>query len=261
MGDVRKLLVKKEKKEFIKGLEREVTVSKEKVYYITDLSKDFHTDYGVIAVKDLKKKDGTTILTNMKKEFVIFSSHFIDDYRRIGRMAQIIPLKDIGAILAYTGINKNSKVVDAGAGSGALACALAHICKEVTTYEIRDDFLNIVKKNKEFLGLKNLKIKKKDIYKGIDEKDVDLVTLDLPSPWNAIQPAEKVLRVGGFLVSYSPTITQATDFVNEISKHGKFLYMMTIEVNERSWEIEGRKVRPKSYVMHSGFISFARKIK
>lgn len=261
MGDVRKLLVRKGKKEFIKDLNREVTVSKEKAYYVTDLTKDFHTDYGTIAAKDLKKKDGTTILTNMKKEFVIFTSHFIDDYRRIGRMAQIIPLKDIGAIMAYTGINKNSKAVDAGAGSGALACGLAHVCKEVTTYDIRDDFLNVVKKNKEFLGLKNLKIKKKDVLKGIDEKDVDLVTLDLPSPWNAIQPAEKALKVGGFLVSYSPTITQAADFVNEISKHENFLYMMTIEANERSWEIEGRKVRPRSYVMHSGFMSFARRIK
>ncbi len=182
-------------------------------------------------------------------------------YKKIKRDAQIIPLKDIGLIIAETGMNKNSKIVDAGAGSGALACFLAHLCKEVVTYEIREDFINIVKKNIELLNIKNLKINNKNIYNGISEKNMDVVILDLPEPWKAIDSARKALNIGGFLVSYSPCIPQTMDFVNEINKDKNFVHMKTSEIIEMEWEIEERKVRPKSKgIGHSGLISFCRRI-
>lgn len=262
MKQIRKVLIKKEKKEHIAELNRDVVISKEKTYFVDDLAKDFHTADGFVSKADLKKKDGSEIATNTGKKFNIFTSSFMDDYKRIAREAQIISVKDIAAIIAKTGINKNSIVVDAGAGSGALACFLAHICKEVITYDIREDFLKIVKRNKEFLNLNNLKIKNKDIYKGIDEKNVDLITLDLPSPWNAIKSAYAALRVGGFLVSYSPSVPQMMDFVNAINKDDRFIHVKTIEIIEREWEVDERKVRPMTKgIGHTGFLSFARKIK
>jgi tRNA (adenine57-N1/adenine58-N1)-methyltransferase len=261
MKPIRKLLIKKEKKEFVKDLNREVLIDKGKTYFVSDLSKDYHTQDGVVSKKELKKKDGSIVETNTKKKLSIFTTSFIDDYKRIERGAQIISIKDIGAIITYTGVNKNSKIVDAGAGSGALACYLAHFCKEVTTYEIRDDFIKVVKKNKEFLDLKNIKVKKKDINKGIEEKDIDLVTLDLPAPWYAIVPAEKALKVGGFMVSYSPSITQTTDFVNEIRKFPNLVHERTMEIIKRGWDVEGRKVRPQTKgIGHTGFLTYVRKI-
>lgn len=256
-----KVLIKKGKKEFIKELNREVLVVKPATYYVKDPDKDYHTTDGVISKKDLSKKDGSVVKTNNEKEFTIFTSSFPDDFRKIGRSAQIIPLKDIGLIIAETGINKNSIVVDAGAGSGALACFLAHICKEVTTYEIRDDFCKIVNENKKFLNLKNLKVKKEDIYLGIEEKDVDLVTLDVPEPWKALETAKKALKVGGFLVSYSPSIPQTMDFVNAIKQDKDLTHIKTIEVIQREWEIDERKVRPiTTQTVHTGFLSFARRL-
>ncbi|MBW2983596.1 methyltransferase domain-containing protein [Candidatus Woesearchaeota archaeon] len=261
MKPTRKLLIKKERKEFVKDIGKTVLVDKARAYFVSDLNKDFHCADGVIAKKELKKKDGSIVETNTKKKFSIFTTSFLDDYKRIEREAQIISIKDIGVILSYTGVNKNSHIVDAGAGSGALACYLAYFCKEVTTYEIRDDFFKIAKKNKDFLDLKNLKIKKKDVNKGIDEKDVDLVTLDLPAPWNAIIPAEKALKIGGFIVSYSPSITQASDFVNEVNKFNNLVHERTMEIIKRNWEIDGRKVRPQTRgIGHTGFLSFVRKI-
>jgi tRNA (adenine57-N1/adenine58-N1)-methyltransferase len=261
MKSIRKLLIRKEKKEFVKDLNREILVDKSRAYFVSDLNKDFHCTDGVVSKKDLKKKDGSKVETNTKKQFSIFTTSFIDDYKRIRREAQIISIKDIGVILSYTGVNKNSRIVDAGAGSGALACYLAHFCKEATTYEIRDDFVKVVKHNKDFLDLKNLKIKKKDVCKGIEEKDIDLVTLDLPAPWNAIVPAEKALKVGGFIVSYSPSITQTADFVNEVSKFPGLIHERTMEIIKRGWEVKGRKVRPQTKgVGHTGFLSFVRKI-
>ncbi len=251
-----KILIKKIK--VLKEKNKEIILEKSRKYLVWDTSKDFHCKEGVILKKDFKKKDGSKIKTNIGKEFILLTADFIDVYKKIKRSAQIISLKDIGAIVAYTGVNKDSKVVDAGAGSGALACFLAHICKEVVTYEIRDDFYQVVKGNIEKLGL-NLKIKNKDVCKGISERNVDLVTLDLPDPWNALDAVKKALKIGGFLVSYSPTIPQVMDFVNKLDDD--FIHLQTLELIKREWEIKGRKVRPiTTQNVHTGFLSFCRRI-
>ena len=233
-----------------------------KKFLIRDTNQDLHTQYGFFKKDDLKKaKSDSRILSNTKKQFTIFDPYFIDLYKKIKRSAQIIPLKDIGLIIAETGVNSKSKIVDAGSGSGALACFLANFVKEVITYEIRDDFIKIVKDNINFLNLKNVKIKKKDIYDKIVEKDVDLIILDLPETWKALKNTEKALKPGAFLVTYSPTIPQVMDFVDKVRGNKNFAYIKTSEMIERTWEIEARKVRPRSQAIgHSGFISFVRRI-
>ncbi len=230
-------------------------------FYVRDTNTDFHTQYGYIKSSDLKKGSGSKVKTNTGKELSIFSPFFIDIYRKIKRNAQIIPLKDIGLIISETGINKTSKIIDAGVGSGGLSCFLANICREVVSYEIREDFIEIVKKNIELLGLKNHKIRNKDIYEGINERNIDAIILDLPEPWKAIVSAKKALKIGGFLVSYSPSIPQTADFVNTIRRDKDFIHIKTSEIIEREWEIIDRKVRPKSKgIGHSGFLSFCRRV-
>ncbi len=252
-----KILIKKAVKELINNKSR--TVEKPRKYLLTDISKDFHCKEGVITKSQLKKKDGSKIKTKQDKEFTILTADFMDIYKKMKRGAQIISLKDVGTIIAYTGINKNSKVLDAGSGSGGLACFLAHICKEVTTYDIRDDHIEIVKENKKRLNLKNLKIKKGDIREKISEKNLNLIVFDLPDPWEALPTAKKALKVGGYLVSYSPTIPQVQDFVN-IAKED-FSHIITMEIIKREWEIDGRKVRPiTTQNVHTGFLTFFRNI-
>ena len=232
-------------------------------FYAKSFDQDIHTQYGFIKKDDLRKaKEGDLLKSNTGKEFFVFNPSFIDLYRKIKRDPQIIPLKDIGLIIAETGINKESRVLDAGSGSGALACFLAAIAKEVLTYEIREDFIEIVKSNMQFLGLKNIKIKKKDIYKEIEEKNIDVIILDVPEPWNALENCSTALKPGGFIVSYSPSVPQVADFVNALRKNEAFVYLKTAELAEREWEVEDRMVRPKSRgIGHSGFLSFARKVK
>ena len=238
---------------------KKILINKEgKKFYVRDLASDFHTQFGIIKKSEFKNK---RVKTHTGKEFFCFEPFFIDVYSKIKRGAQIISLKDIGQIIAETGINKKSRIVDAGAGSGAIACFLAHIAKEVVTYEIREDFIKIVEENIKFLGLKNIKIKKKDIYEGIDEKDIDLIVLDLPEPWKAIKSAEKALKSGGFLVSYSPSVPQVMDFVNAVRENKNFTHIKTNEVIEREWEVNERRVRPKTVGLnHTGFLSFVRRI-
>ena len=233
-----------------------------KKFYAKNLDEDLHTQYGFIKSSELNKaKEGSLLKSNTNKEFFVFNPYFIDLYRKIKRDAQIIPLKDIGLIIAETGINKQSRVLDAGSGSGALACFIATIAKEVITYEIREDFIEIVKSNIKFLGLKNIKVKNIDIYNKIEDKNIDIIILDLPEPWNALDNCSNALKVGGCLVSYSPSVPQVIDFVNAIRKNDIFVYLKTAEIVEREWEVEERRVRPKSKGLgHSGFLSFARKV-
>jgi tRNA (adenine57-N1/adenine58-N1)-methyltransferase catalytic subunit len=231
-----------------------------RIFYVKDDSKDYHCQFGFVKAEDLKKKDGSEVLTSIGKKLVVLSPSFIDKYAKIKRMPQIIPLKDVGAIVALTGIGNKSKVVDAGTGSGATTCFIANIAKHVTSYEIRPDFIKVAEENVINLGLKNVTLKNQDVCKGIDEKNVDVVLFDLPNPWEAVDAAAKALKSGGFIVSYSPTIPQVIDYAEKLRQSG-FASIRIIEVIERDWESEGRKTRPLSQqIGHSGFLTFARKI-
>lgn len=255
-----KLLIHKEKREIVGG--REFIVGDAQNYFVEDLSKDVNTKYGTIKKEDLQKPSGSLLLSSTKKEFYLIDADYIDIYKQFKKLPQTIPLKDVGLIIAETGINHESIIVDGGVGSGALAAALARIAKQVISYDVREDCIKTAEGNFTMLKVKNIIVKNKNLYDGIEEKNVDLVTLDLPEPWKVIIHAAKALRVGGFLVSYSPSIPQVQDFVNEVAKNEQMLHIKTVEIIERLWEIEGRKVRPKSTgIGHSGFLSFVRKIK
>lgn len=248
--------------QYIPKMIQKILITKEgKKFFVKDLEQDYHCQYGVIAAAELKKsKAGDTLKTNTGKELRVLEPQFADMYQKIARGPQVISQKDIGTIIAETFVGKRSVVVDAGGGSGALCFFLANICKKVVTYEIREDFAKILKANKEFLGLKNVTIKNKSVYDGISEGNVDLITLDLPEPWNVVHHAEKALKPGGFLVSYSPTIPQVADFVNAVKK-SSLIYLKTKEVIERKWEIDERKIRPFTKMLaHTGFLVFCRKV-
>lgn len=234
------------------------TVQEEKFFYVADPSKEYHCCDGKVEAADLKKPKLTT---NKGIELFCIDTSFIDEYKHMKRSPQMVPLKDIGPIIAYTGIIKDSKVLDAGAGSGGICTLLAKIAKKVYSYEIRDDFHALVKNNIRELGLKNITLKKQDVYQGIKEKDLDVIIFDLPEPWKAIPHANKALKTGGFLVIYSPSIPQIMDAMTAIAKEPGLIPQRTIEVIERDWEITDRKVRPRSaQIAHSGFLIFARKI-
>ncbi len=235
-------------------------LSNTKRFLIKEPNKDFHCKQGLIKAKELKKTKGK-ITTNKGEEFFILKPEFIDIYHKIKRNAQIITLKDIGVIITETGINKDSKVLDAGAGSGALSCYLAHITKSVTAYELREDFAKTVKTNINYLALKNIKLKLKDIYKGIDEKNINLITLDLPEPWKVIKHSTKALKQGGFLVAYTPQITQALEFTNKAIKTEKFVHVKTKETAEREWALKEKVAKPITpLISHTGFLTFLRKV-
>jgi len=226
-------------------------------HLVKDTSADFHTSEGVISKKDLKSNK--VIKTNKNKEFIVLEPNFIDLWEKIKRGPQVIIQKDIGLIITKTGINKESRIVDAGGGSGSLCCYLAHLTKEVTTYEIQKDLIPILKHNQKLFGLQNLNIKNKSIYDGITEKNLDLITLDLAQPWQVVESAQKALKLGGFLVVYLPNIMQMKMFADSIH-NTSFQLIEVEELIERKWKVEDKVVRPEYEMLgHTGFLCFCRR--
>lgn len=182
-----------------------------------------------------------------------------ESYRRLKRGPQVILPKDIGIILAYTGVCKNSMCVDAGTGSGWLAVSLARVCKHVTSYDLREDFLKIAEKNVRSEGLDNLELKLGDVTKRIDEKDVDLVTLDLPGSDKAVRNAHKALKAGGYICGYLPHMEQVKSFVSKLERL-KFRNVVVLEIIARDMLVRKEGMRPSTKgVWHTGYLAFAQK--
>ena len=235
-----------------------------KKYLVKDLQQDFYTAEGTISKKDLqleqKQSEQTEIKTNKNKTFLLLEPTFPDLWESLQRGPQIMLQKDIGLILAKTGVNKEYVVVDAGGGSGSLCLSLANVCKQVTTYENNPEHYTIVMKNKELFGMKNLAVKKQNIAQGIEEIGVDLITLDLPEPWDVIVHTEKSLKAGGFLVVYLPNLLQMKQFI-DATKGTAIRVLETLELLERKWKIEERIMRPEFEMLgHTGFLCFCRRL-
>jgi tRNA (adenine57-N1/adenine58-N1)-methyltransferase len=232
-------------------------------YLVQVGERKLNTEHGTIDLFELeKKKFGDRIKTHTGKEFMIIKPNVIDILmRKAKRLPQIVTPKDVSMILAYTGISPDSLIVDAGSGSGFLIIFLANYCRDgkIVTYEKRPEFCEVARKNVELVGLKNVVVKEKDILKGIDEKNVDLFTLDMEDAEKTIEKVFDVLKPGGWLVVYSPHIGQVISVRKKIEKLN-FAQIKTIENIYREWRV-GRHTLPEvSGVMHTGWLTFARKV-
>ena len=189
--------------------------------------------------------------------------NILDILRKSKRGPATILPKDFGAIVANTGLCAGMIAVDAGTGSGWLAMQLASIVGnsgKVITYENREEFVKLAKKNFSTFGFTNIKTKQKDITKGISERNVDLITLDLQDSWKAVKHTTKALKQGGYLAVYCPQITQVIHIIKEIKK-AKLNLVKVTETIERPWKIDGKVARPEhSFLSFTAFLVFARKL-
>ncbi len=230
---------------------KKVLIRNENKYYWSQ--GDLHTKDGVLKELDLKESQ-STIKSHTNKEFQIFDANFIDNFAKIKRGPATLTLKDLGYIIINSSVDSNSVVVDAGSGCGLLAAVMGKFAKKVYSYEIKPEHLKIAKQNIEFLELKNVEIKEGDIYKNIEEKNIDILTLDLAEPWRVNFDC---VKNGGTIIIYLPTITQVSTFCSQSKDHIE----KVVELLEREWYVENEKVRPKSQMIgHTAFLIIVRKL-
>src|SRR3989344_1475161 len=189
--------------------------SKGRTYYWE--KGDLHTSLGMIKEKDIEEAK-EELEDHRGNHFKVYTTNRNDRVERFKRTAQLILPKDAGMILAYTGIDKTAVVLDAGLGSAGLSSFIARFVKKVYAYEIKEEHRKTAEKNLESLEIKNIEIKNKDIYGGITEKNLDLITLDLAEPWKVLAHAFKALKPGAYLVSYVPQVTQMSLVCEEAIK-------------------------------------------
>lgn len=240
-------------------------LSEDESYLIEVCEKKIHTKSGIVHLKKLERKNyGDEVKTHLGRKFTIIKPNIKDILeKKVKRSPQIVTPKDASLILAYTGIEPGSLVIDAGCGSGFLAIFLANYIKpgKVVTYEKNPKFAKVARENISLTGLKNITVKEKDILKGIDEKNIDLITLDMKDVEKVIKNTHSALKPGGWLAIYSPHIEQVKKVINEIRRY-EFTQEGTLENIVREWQSEHDYTRPKTLgVMHTGWVTFGRKIK
>ncbi len=234
-------------------------------YMVTAEQRQFHTDLGVVDLgKAIGQKSGARLTSHLGKEFVILEPRIVDHLQKMKRVPQIMLPKDAAQIVAYTGVGPGDLVVDAGAGSGALAMFIGNLVRpdgRVISYEVREDFARVAEHNICMAGLKDVvTVKRKDIYEGIDESDVDLVTLDLPQPERVLPHAERALKLGGHLAVFSPCIEHVQRLYEKLPNY-RFTNYRTIECLVREFEVKPGATRPRTYMIaHTGYLTFARRI-
>jgi tRNA (adenine57-N1/adenine58-N1)-methyltransferase len=221
-----------------------------------------HSHQGVVRHDELiGRPEGSSVRTNTGARFLALRPTLAERVLEMPRGAQVIYPKDLGAILMLGDVFPGARVLEAGVGSGALSLALLRAGAVVVGYERRPEFARRAEANvTDALGPVGDRylVRAKDVYDGIDERELDRILLDLPEPWRVVGAAEEALRPGGLLVCYLPTINQTAELRASLAG-SRFGLAETLEVLERRWHVEGRSVRPvHRMVAHTGFLTVAR---
>ena len=239
-----------------------------KGYFIfrIEKGKELQTHRGIIAHDDLIGKEwGSEILSHMDKPFYLYPVTLSGMIKNTRRNTQILYPKDIGYILITLGIGPGSTVIEAGSGSGGLTQALAFYVGDsghVYSYECRQQMIDLAKKNLTLIGLQDrVDFKLRDIQEGFDEKNIDAMFLDLPTPQDYIRQVKEALRPGGSLGCILPTANQVIRLLNALRRND-FSFIDVCEIMLRYYQPEENRFRPTDrMVAHTGYLIFARSIK
>jgi len=236
--------------------------------YLVELNQDkrFESHVGNFDLSKLIGMPyGSWLTSPSGHKIIAFKPSLSDITLRMRRIATVMYPKDLGALLVYADIFPTAKVLEAGAGSGATTMTLLRAVGEsgqVISYDTREDMLDQALTNVRLstFDIANLHFRKKDIYEGIDDSELDRVVLDLAEPWRVVPHASGALVPGGILFSFLPTILQVHDLTNALRSQGTFNLIETFEIMIRPWSVGSRSVRPSHRTTgHTGFITTARK--
>ena len=194
----------------------------------------FHTHRGSLSHDDIiGGPDGNVIKAAGGTPYVVFRPLLSDYTLAMKRGAAVVYPKDAAQIVAFADVFPGARVLEAGAGSGALSCWLLRAVGEqgtLVSFERRPDFAEIARRNVEqfFGGLPPAwQLVNGEFGPGMDPAqeglaDFDRVILDMLAPWDCVDAVASALAPGGLACCYVATTPQLSRTVEALRGHGGF---------------------------------------
>ena len=210
--------------------------------------------------------EGSLVQVGQSERFRILRPTYARLIPNLPRQAQVIYPKDVGPILLWGDVFPGARVLEVGSGPGALSIALLRAVGpegHLLTVDIRADHCKMARNNvKRFIGpTPNWTLAQADAYQGLPVREVDRILIDLPEPWQVLPHAREVVRPGGVLVGYLPTVLQVKALVDALYADPRFDCVEVMENMLRFWHVKDRSMRPEHrMVAHTGFIIVARRV-
>lgn len=234
---------------------------------ILEAGKEFHTHAGHIAHDDLIGSDEGCVVNSAKNTPYLALRPLLTDYvLSMPRGAAVIYPKDSAQIVHEGDMFPGARVLEAGAGSGALTCSLLRAVGpegKVISWEVREDHAEHAVKNVErFFGERpaNWELTLGDVCEYSGEQ-VDRVVLDMLKPWEALEAMSKALIPGGVFLAYVATTTQLSEVVEGLRRQGCWTEPRAWESMVRGWHVVGLAVRPEHRMQgHTAFLVSARRL-
>ena len=228
----------------------------------------YHTHHGAVAHDDiLGRPEGSVVISASGTRYLALRPLLPDYVLSMPRGAQVVYPKDAAQILMWGDIFPGARVLEAGAGSGALTCSLLRAVAErgsVTSYEVRPDHARHAARNVEqFFGAPppNWQLRVADLATHPAGQTVDRVVLDMASPWEVLPTVSAALVPGGVLTVYVASTTQLSRITETIRESGGYYEPSAWETLLRSWHVVGPAVRPEHrMVAHTAFLLTTRRL-
>jgi tRNA (adenine57-N1/adenine58-N1)-methyltransferase len=234
--------------------------------------KQFHTHQGALEHDELiGSPEGIVVTSTGGTPYLAFRPLLADFVLSMPRGATVVYPKDAAMIVGYADIFPGARVVEAGAGSGALSCSLLRavgLDGAVYSYERREEFANVARRNVErfFGGVHPAwHLTVGDLAESLSaeplDEPVDRFVLDMVAPWECLDVVAASLVPGGVVCCYVATTTQLSRTVETLREHGRFAEPMPWETMLRTWHVEGLAVRPDHRMIgHTGFLVTSRRL-
>ncbi len=234
---------------------------------VLEPGKEFHTHRGSLAHDELiGRPEGSVVVSSGGTAYLALRPLLSDYVLSMPRGAQVIYPKDAAQIVAMGDVFPGARVLEAGAGSGALTCSLLRAVGaggRVVSYELRPDFAEIARRNVEaFFGgpQPNWALRVGDVA-DCPDTGFDRIILDLLTPWEVLDVVERALVPGGVFVGYVATTPQLSDLVEALRGRGGFTEPRAWESLVRDWHADGLAVRPDHrMIAHTAFLVSARRL-
>ncbi len=228
---------------------------------------EFHTHRGAIAHDSvIGQPEGSVVKSANGDPFLVLRPLLIDYVLSMPRGAQVIYPKDAAQIVHDGDIFPGARVLEAGAGSGALTCSLLRAVGptgQVISYEVRDDHAVHAARNVEtFFGARpaNWDLVIADLVKYAGPQ-VDRAVLDMLAPWDVLDAVAQALVPGGVLIIYVATVTQLSKTVEALREQQCWTEPRSWETLQRGWDVVGLAVRPQHNMRgHTAFLISVRRL-